>query len=84
MTASLRMVPHSAIRVPALEALESESLDNCRGNSTSLPNGGYGSTTEVSDGHENVRSWGKSRSQFQATGCLLLAISGPKDVGLEV
>ena len=32
-----------------------------------------GSTTEVSDGHENVRSWGKSGSRFRAAGGLLVA-----------
>ncbi len=34
-----------------------------------------GSTTEVQRGLRNVRSWGQSRHQFRAAGCLLLANS---------
>ncbi len=34
-----------------------------------------GSTTEVSDGHENVRSWVTSGSRIWAAGGLLVAIS---------
>ncbi len=37
-----------------------------------------GSTTEVSDGHANVCSWGQSGSGFRAAGGLLVAISGLK------
>ncbi len=40
------------------------------------PHVSFGSKPEVSDGHENVRSWGSSGSRFRATGCLLVAISG--------
>ena len=35
-----------------------------------------GSNSEVSDGHENVRCWGRSGPHFRAAGGLLLAISG--------
>ncbi len=37
---------------------------------------GLGSKAEVSNGHENVRSWGQSGHRFRAAGGLLLAISG--------
>ncbi len=37
-----------------------------------------GSTTEVSDGHENVRSWVTSGSRIWAAGGLLVARSGRK------
>ncbi len=33
-----------------------------------------GSNSEVSDGHENVGSWGQSGHGFRAAGCLLVAI----------
>ncbi len=41
-----------------------------------------GSKPEVSDGHENVRSWGESRHRFRAVGCLLVAMNGLKTVRL--
>ena len=41
-------------------------------------NDGFGSTTEVSDGQENVRCWGQSRRQFWAAPCLLVAKSGSR------
>jgi hypothetical protein len=40
-----------------------------------------GSKAEVSDGHENVRSWGKSRLRFRVAGCLLVAMCGRLPVG---
>ncbi len=35
-----------------------------------------GSKAEVQHGPRNVRSWGKSRHHFRATGCLLVAKLG--------
>ncbi len=40
-----------------------------------------GSKAEVQRGLRNVRSWGKSRHQFRATGCLLIAMCGRLPVG---
>ncbi len=40
-----------------------------------------GSQPEVSDGHENVRFRGQSRSRFRAAGGLFIAISRLDDAG---